>query len=131
MQSCGGRVDRSRVDRSRVDRSGIDRDELIGREPERAQLDTWVGALAGHGSLVLLAGEAGVGKTTLAKHTLDRSGFRCLEGFAVQGGTSPFGPIVEGLRSYLRAAGDVPLVEGPSPATSPCCFPSLARRPRR
>ena len=89
-------------------------EELIGREPERAQLDAWVTeAMAGHGSLVLLAGEAGVGKTTLAKNTLSRSDLQSLEGFAVQGGTSPFGPIVEGLRSYLRAAGDVPLVEGP------------------
>ena len=89
-------------------------EELIGREPERAQLDAWVTeAMAGHGSLVLLAGEAGVGKTTLAKNTLIRSDLQSLEGFAVQGGTSPFGPIVEGLRSYLRAAGDVPLVEGP------------------
>ena len=89
-------------------------EELIGREPERAQLDAWVTeAVAGHGSLVLLAGEAGVGKTTLAKNTLTRSGLQTLEGFAVQGGTSPFGPIVEGLRSYRRAAGHVPLVEGP------------------
>jgi DNA-binding NarL/FixJ family response regulator len=89
-------------------------EELIGREPERAQLDVWVTeAMAGHGSLVLLAGEAGVGKTTLAKNTLSRSGLQTLEGFAIQGGTSPFGPIVEGLRSYRRAAGDVPLVEGP------------------
>ena len=89
-------------------------EELIGREPERAQLDAWVTeAMAGHGSLVLLSGEAGVGKTSLAKNTLTRSGLQTLEGFAVQGGTSPFGPIVEGLRSYRRAAGDVPLVEGP------------------
>ena len=89
-------------------------EELIGREPERAQLDLWVTeAMAGHGSLVLLSGEAGVGKTSLAKNTLTRSGLQTLEGFAVQGGTSPFGPIVEGLRSYRRAAGDVPLVEGP------------------
>ena len=65
--------------------------ELIGRERERAQLDAWVTeAMAGHGSLVLLAGEAGVGKTTLAKNTLSRSGLETLEGFAVQGGTSPF-----------------------------------------
>ena len=75
-------------------------EELIGREPERAQLDVWVTeAMAGHGSLVLLSGEAGVGKTSLAKNTLTRSGLQTVEGFAIQGGTSPFGPIVEGLRS--------------------------------
>jgi predicted ATPase len=39
---------------------------LIGRERERAQLDAGVAdARAGHGSLLLLAGEAGVGKTRL------------------------------------------------------------------
>jgi Cdc6-like AAA superfamily ATPase len=39
-------------------------DQLIGREREPAQLAGCVAdALAGHGSLVLLAGEAGVGKT--------------------------------------------------------------------
>lgn len=40
---------------------------LIGRSRERsllrAQLDE---ALAGHGGLVILSGEAGIGKTTLA-----------------------------------------------------------------
>jgi tRNA A37 threonylcarbamoyladenosine biosynthesis protein TsaE len=43
-------------------------DELIGREEEQAQLQAWVNdALAGRGSLVLLGGEAGLGKTTLAR----------------------------------------------------------------
>jgi DNA-binding CsgD family transcriptional regulator len=89
-------------------------EELIGRELERAQLDTWLGeAASGHGSVILLAGEAGVGKTTLAQHTLEGSGLHVLEGVAVQGGTSAFGPIVEALRSYLRGAGEEPLTDGP------------------
>jgi predicted ATPase len=38
-------------------------EELIGREREQAQLQAWLTeTLAGRGSLVLLAGEAGVGK---------------------------------------------------------------------
>jgi predicted ATPase len=94
------------------DNDGVDA-ELIGREREQAQLQVWVTeALAGRGSLVLLGGEAGVGKTTLVQHSLASSGLQVLEGFAVQGGTSPFGPIVEALRSYLRAGGE-PLIEGP------------------
>ncbi len=40
-------------------------DQLIGREREQAQLLAWLtAARAGRGSVVLLAGEAGVGKTT-------------------------------------------------------------------
>ena len=60
-------------------------------------------ALAGHGSLVLLAGEAGVGKTTLVRRVLAGSGLTVLEGFATPGGASAFGPLVEALRAYLRS----------------------------
>ena len=89
-------------------------EELIGRESERAQLNTWLGeAASGHGSVILLAGEAGVGKTTLAQRTLDGSDLDVLEGMAVQGGTSAFGPIAEALRSYLRGAGVEALTNGP------------------
>ena len=46
----------------------MDDQPIIGREREQAQLQAWAAdALAGRGSLVLLAGEAGVGKTTLAR----------------------------------------------------------------
>jgi DNA-binding NarL/FixJ family response regulator len=102
------------------------RAELIGRELEQAQLSTWVGEVAsGQGSVVLLAGEAGVGKTTLAQSTLAGSGLQVLEGLAVQGGTSPFGPIVEALRSYLRTVGEVPLADGPLAAHLALLLPEL------
>jgi predicted ATPase len=70
-------------------------DQLIGRERQRALLQAWVTeALAGRGSLVLVAGEAGVGKTTLARRVLAGSGLEVLEGFGAQGGAAAFGPIV-------------------------------------
>jgi DNA-binding NarL/FixJ family response regulator len=99
---------------------------LIGREREQAQLQAWVAeALGGRGSLVLLAGEAGVGKTSLARRALAGSGLPVLEGVGVQGGTSAFGPVVEVLRAHLRAAGAGPLVEGPLSAHLALLVPEL------
>jgi MoxR-like ATPase len=87
---------------------------LIGREREQAQVGAWAAAaLAGRGSLVLLAGEAGVGKTTLARQVLAACGLEVLEGVAVQGGTAAFGPVVEVLRASMRAEGAGRLVDGP------------------
>jgi DNA-binding NarL/FixJ family response regulator len=89
-------------------------DEFIGREGERAQLALPIAeALDGHGSLILLAGEAGVGKTTLARRALAGSGLAVLEGFATPGGASAFAPLVEVLRAHLRSTAGGPLVEGP------------------
>jgi predicted ATPase len=101
-------------------------DQLIGREREQAQLRAWAAeALAGRGSLALLAGEAGVGKTTLARRALAGSDLQVLEGVGVQGGTSAFGPVVEVLRSHLRAEGAGPLVQGPLAAHLALLLPEL------
>jgi DNA-binding NarL/FixJ family response regulator len=100
-------------------------EELIGREDEQAQLHVWVDeALAGRGSLVLLAGEAGVGKTALSRRALAGPELQVLEGSAIQGGTSPFGPVVEALRSHLRAGG-VPVLSGPLVAHLALLLPEL------
>jgi hypothetical protein len=100
-------------------------EEFIGRERECAQLALPVAeALAGQGSLVLLAGEAGVGKTTLVRRVLAGSDLTVLEGFATAGGASPFGPLVEALRAYLRSA-DGPLIEGPLAAHLALLLPEL------
>jgi DNA-binding CsgD family transcriptional regulator len=89
-------------------------EQLLGRGPERAQLDARVAAaLSGRGSLVLLAGEAGVGKTTLARLVLDGSGLDVLGGIGVEQAGSGYGPLVAALRSYLRSGrGGLP-VQGP------------------
>jgi DNA-binding NarL/FixJ family response regulator len=89
-------------------------DEFIGRERECAQLASPIAeALGGHGSLILISGEAGVGKTTLARKALTGSGLAMLEGFATPGGASAFAPLVEVLRAHLRSTAGAALIEGP------------------
>ena len=83
---------------------------LVGREPEWQQLQAaWQGAVRGRAGLVLVTGEAGIGKTRLAEELLDwtaRQGIasartRC---YAAEGRLA-YGPITELLRSSaLRVA---------------------------
>jgi len=79
-------------------------DELLGRQAERELLsEALEAARAGNGSLVLLAGEAGVGKTRLAEELASESGEPALWGRTTQGAGAPYGPMVAALRAYLRA----------------------------
>src|SRR4051812_17377665 len=80
------------------------RSALVGRESERERISEAVeAARAGAGSLLLLSGEAGVGKTRLAEEAAAASGTLVLRGAASNGAPSPYGPIVALLRCYLRA----------------------------
>jgi hypothetical protein len=89
-------------------------DEFIGRERECAQLASPTAeALRGYGSLILVAGEAGVGKTTLVREALSGSGLAVVEGFPTPGGASAFAPLVEVLRAHLRSTASRPLIGGP------------------
>jgi DNA-binding SARP family transcriptional activator len=80
---------------------------LVGREPEwRALLDAY-GAVAGDGRLVVVEGEAGIGKTRLAAELAGHA--RALGGSVVSGrcyeedtGVA-YGPFIEGLRAVLAA----------------------------
>src|SRR3954470_4384435 len=76
---------------------------LIGRARELAELDGYLRAAAdGRGGLVLVAGEAGVGKTRLLEECLRRRGMIVLKGLAAERATPPYGPLVGALRAYLR-----------------------------
>jgi DNA-binding NarL/FixJ family response regulator len=71
---------------------------LIGRDQERSQLQEAVAqACAGRGSLALLAGEAGVGKTVLARHVLQESELVVREGAGLQGGAPAYWPLTTAL----------------------------------
>lgn len=79
---------------------------MVGRADELARLTGAVGrAREGHGSLVLLAGEAGVGKSRLAQEAAAGADL-VLYGAASSGVAVAYGPIVAALRSRLRVDPD-------------------------
>lgn len=76
---------------------------LVGREPSLADLvEHGQQAIAGKGALVLLAGEAGVGKTRLASEALERLSLPVLAAAGAEAGAPPYGPLIEVLRAFLR-----------------------------
>jgi len=80
---------------------------LVGRQTEVNELECGLGAAReGHGELVLVVGEAGVGKTRLVQDVLARSGSLVLAGAATQEVTSPYEPLVAALRAATRTAPD-------------------------
>jgi predicted ATPase len=79
---------------------------LIGRDQERSELREAVAqASAGRGSLVLLAGEAGVGKTVLARHVLGESDLALLQGAGLQGGAPAYWPLTAALPELRGTSG--------------------------
>src|SRR5689334_8491555 len=76
---------------------------LVGREAELARLgESLARAAAGEGSVLLVCGEAGVGKSSLLA-ALAGSSENVIQGAAASGLTAPYGPVVDALRSRLRA----------------------------
>ncbi len=91
----------------------MSRGALIERGADRAWLESALAkAVAGHGSLVLVSGEAGVGKTRFVEDVLVGPGTRFLRGAAWPGGP-PYGPVVFALRAHLRSSPGAPSGLGP------------------
>jgi DNA-binding NarL/FixJ family response regulator len=85
----------------------VEVEELVGREAEQEELRGVLQAAAdGRGGLLLVAGEAGVGKTRLVNHVFRRGDLSFLSAAATQEGTPPYGQIVSVFRSYLRLVPD-------------------------
>lgn len=101
----------SGADRGRVARFAR-RSPYVGRVAERDRLRQLVDdAAGGHGALVVISGEAGVGKTRLAEELVGgvvERGVRCRIGHCYEGEGAPYLPFVEILEAALEAA--------PSPA---------------
>lgn len=90
-----------------------DHSPIIGRADERALLRLALDrALAGRGGLALVSGEAGIGKTTLARDLIRVSlagGCLVLTGACYDlSVTPPYGPWIEALRGYQPSAGQPP-----------------------
>ena len=84
---------------------------FVGRERELAELDAALAdARAGHGRLVLVSGEAGIGKTRLVEELASRArdvGTRVVAGRCWEAGGAPaYWPWVQALRSYARDVDD-------------------------
>ena len=90
------------------------RDLLVGREPEMAVLVEALGsASSGAGRLVLLTGEAGIGKTRLADAFAGNAriaGARVLWGRCWEAGGAPaYWPWLQAIRAFLRDADPIEL----------------------
>src|SRR5262245_52848269 len=86
--------------------------DLIGRDAELAVLDTVLDRVRKrHGNSVFLVGEAGIGKSRLAREVVGRAvgaGMPVLRGrSSVLGATVPFRPLTEALLGLVRA-GETP-----------------------
>src|SRR6185312_17262057 len=87
---------------------------LIGREAELSLLeDALLAALRGDGGVVIVGGEAGMGKTRLVNALAERG--RRLGCVVLSGGCSeaelslPYLPVLEGMGNYLAAVDAVAL----------------------
>ncbi len=107
---------------------------FVGRETERQILAEKLSqAREGHGSLVLIGGEPGVGKTRLAEETLSagrREGMLHFKGHAYEEQGAPFIPTIEILEDLVRQVRPVDLRRqlGDSAAEIARLLPELRRR---
>jgi DNA-binding CsgD family transcriptional regulator len=104
---------------------------VIGRERELGELAAVLARTReGRGSLVLLAGEAGVGKTRLAEAAIAGAKLPVLRGVAPEQGASPYAPVAAVLRHHLRDHPDRPLDAHPLAAHLAVLLPELGSPPQ-
>jgi DNA-binding SARP family transcriptional activator len=91
------------------------RHAFVGRAAEASRLhDAWRDAAAGNRGLVVIAGEAGIGKTRLAAELADHAhadGAVVLYGRLEEEAPAPYQPVVQMLRGWAGGASLAPLAE--------------------
>jgi tetratricopeptide (TPR) repeat protein len=89
--------------------------DLVGRDPELAKLkQALVDAIAGKGSTVFIAGEAGIGKTRLVSELIndaEKKGAQIIRGWCLAESLEPLMPV----KLALREAGLFHLISGDPP----------------
>lgn len=106
---------------------------IIGRAEQLAQLDDVVAATrAGRGQVVLISGEAGVGKSRLVEELARRAPDDCLTllGWCVEHGENvmplaPFADLIRAVATSMTAA-DLAEITGPDLAALTCLVPDLS-----
>lgn len=110
--------------------------QMVGRHAELQALDEHLQqARTGSGRVVLIAGEAGVGKTRLARAFTERAreqvGTETLLGHCYDEDPAvPYGPFIDALRSFLRSVGAQEMIAaaGPWAGNLARLLPELAPR---
>src|SRR3954470_8171511 len=103
------------------------RTPLVGRAAELARLrEAAERGRDGSGSILLVAGEAGVGKSRLA-HEVGGPEDLVLRGAAGSGATAAYGPMVDALRARLRSDPDALAECGPLLSHLALLLPELGR----
>ena len=81
---------------------------LVGRERELEELQSFLNsALEGKGKTVFVSGEAGSGKTRIAREFLNtarKSGVAFMAGWCLSDAATPYFPFVEAFNSYFASS---------------------------
>ena len=87
--------------------AGISRGRLVGREGEMSKARSlWNRTLTGQGQMILISGEAGIGKTRLVQELVTQvkvTGGRVLQGACYAEGGLPYAPFVQVLRRLFES----------------------------